>query len=88
MRASIVFLDTSLTRAALHLEPSRLERWFLGRAPQDIVITAVADLASGRIWIRETTGRRITSRKTLEAIDRAHVMAQAGLRIRSALRKS
>lgn len=71
MTITVTFCDRALTLAAIHCEPSWLERLLLGaKTLNDLVIGRPAPGGS-LLWIHESTGRRVRSRRIVDAIELA-----------------
>lgn len=68
MQVIVNFDNSALTIAAVHLVPSWLDRLLLVRERDDVAI-AVPDIAGGRRWHWDSTGRRITSRRVVDALE-------------------
>ena len=65
MRITIHFTDPDCAIATIHVAPSLLERILLGTAEIDDVVIRLGD----GLWIRDSTGRRVRSRKIVDALE-------------------
>lgn len=81
MTITVTFLDDAARIAEVRIAPGIAGRW-LGRP--DRVVRAVA--APGGHWTDDASGRQVTERRVVDAIDRAHVAA-VGARRRAAIRQ-
>ncbi len=81
----MTFLDDALRTAEVRIVPGRIGRW-LGRQERCVRATAAQDVRGGRCWLDDRTGRRVTERRVVDAIDRAHA-AVVGARRRAASRR-
>lgn len=81
VKISVTFCDIALTLAALHVEPSWLERILFGRVELDDLVTAVPSIAGGRLWIFDSTGRRVRNARIVAAIESARQRAEREQRV-------
>jgi len=77
MTLTVTFIDPALTIAVVLVEPSWIDRVLFGaRAIEDMACAATA-LSGGRLWIWDSTGKRIANRRIVAAIERARNSAEA-----------
>jgi len=80
MKVTVTFMDNARRTAAINVRPSLLDRLLLGaRELQDMACAAVHD-DGGRLWLWDSTGRRITNRRIVATIERSRRLVEAAHR--------
>lgn len=71
VKIAVTFIDAALTLAAVHIEPSLLERILFGATVLDDMVVGRPAPGGGRTWLHDSTGRRVQSNRIVNAIERA-----------------
>lgn len=66
MRIRVAFCDAKLTLASVHMSPSWIE-WMSGKPERD----DIAVMATAGAWHWDSTGRLITDKRVVDALERA-----------------
>lgn len=76
MRVRVSFIGESLVLASVHAAPSLLER--LWSRDLEAMAVAVPEPGGGRLWLWDDSGRRITSRRIVAALEQERGRVERG----------
>ncbi len=80
MTITVAFIAPALTIAAVCVHPSWIDRVLFGARSLEDMACAAADPSGGRLWLWDSTGRRISNRRIVAVIERARSSAEAAQR--------
>jgi len=71
MTITVTFIDKAMALAHVWSAPSWIDRMLFGARLIDGLACATAAPSGGRLWLWDSTGRRIADRRIVAAIERA-----------------
>ncbi len=80
MKCRVSFCDAALTLAAVNVRPAWWDRLLFGSVELDFLAVGVASVGGGLVWLYDSTGRRVTSRSIVAALERERRRVEAGQR--------
>lgn len=80
MTITVTFIDKAMALAHVWSAPSWIDRMLFGARLIDGLACATAAPSGGRLWLWDSTGRRIADRRIVAAIERARSSSEGAQR--------